>query len=321
MNLVPDRWYCILRAGEVPTGRPVAFRRMGEDLVFWRDGSGQPRAALDRCPHRGAALSLGALQGDSLACPYHGFRFDPGGACVAIPAHPDQPIPRKMALRCRRLAEAHGFIWLWNGHGEPVPAEPPFFDFTGYSCAGSAFQARWETHYARVVENEFDFAHLPFVHHNTIGRGFPKPVDIEVKQDGDHLSCWLTRDPAMVLEVRGPNLWRMPLGPKVYNFIAFAPIDDEAVMLYLRTYQRIATWAPLAWVIGRANALINPVVLRQDARTVPSQRPKVPSLTDGDVFVASDKAIVAFLRWRARAQRTASAESSGDTLEESGRDQ
>ena len=305
MDRVPNRWYAALTGDEVPTGRPVGFERLGEPLVFWRDQSGAVCCAVDRCPHRGAALSGGRLTGGALACPYHGFEFDPGGACTAIPAHPDARIPGRMRLDVRPTQEAHGFVWIWSGPGPAPAGPPPFFDFSGYSFAGSAFQERWDTHYARVVENELDFAHLPFVHHNTIGRGFAKAVEIEVSVEGDHLQVWQPHAPGVRLEVIGPNLWRMPLGPKLFNFIAFAPVSDAAVVLYLRTYQRIATWAPAAHAIGLVNRLTNPVVLAQDARTVPHQRPRVPSLTSGEVYVPSDRGIVAFHRWRQQVKRTA----------------
>jgi len=307
MDRVPNRWYAALTCDEVPHGRPVGFERLGEPLVLWREPSGAVRCAVDRCPHRGAALSIGRLTDGALACPYHGFRFDGSGACTAIPAHPRAPIPSRMRLDIRPVREAHGFIWMWSGPGPAPDGAIPFFDFAGYTFAGSAFQERWDTHYARVVENELDFAHLPFVHHNTIGRGYPTEVEVEVELAGDHLQVWQPRDPAVRLEVIGPNLWRMPLGPKLFNFIAFAPVSDEAVVLYLRTYQRIVTWRPAARLIGLVNRLTNPVVLAQDARTVPSQRPRVPILTSGEVYVASDQGVVAFHRWRQQAKRAAEA--------------
>lgn len=306
MDLVPNRWYAVLRAAEVPTGRGVRHRRLGRDLVWWRDDRGVVRAADDRCPHRGAALSGGAVSSGRLQCPYHGFAFGEDGRCTAIPAHPDMPIPERMALRMVPTREAHGFVYAWSGPGAPDRDGPlPFFDFAGHSHSGSAFQTTWPTHYARVIENELDFAHLPFVHHNTIGVGFPKAIEVRAEVTGDHVRCWHTANPSMVLEVAGPNLWRMPLGSSTWNFIAFAPVDDENVELYLRSYQSLATWEPAAWSIGVANRLLNPVVLAQDARVVPTQRPRVPSLTTGDTFVPSDRGIVAYLRWRAAAKREA----------------
>jgi phenylpropionate dioxygenase-like ring-hydroxylating dioxygenase large terminal subunit len=41
-------------------------------LERFHDGVG---ALLDRCPHRGVALSLGTITDGCLACPFHGWRF------------------------------------------------------------------------------------------------------------------------------------------------------------------------------------------------------------------------------------------------------
>jgi nitrite reductase/ring-hydroxylating ferredoxin subunit len=37
---------------------------------------GELRALSDRCPHRGAPLSGGRLDGTAVTCPVHGLRFD-----------------------------------------------------------------------------------------------------------------------------------------------------------------------------------------------------------------------------------------------------
>jgi phenylpropionate dioxygenase-like ring-hydroxylating dioxygenase large terminal subunit len=59
--LIPDLWYAVLESSEVPAGKPVGARRLGESLVFWRDGDGQIVVMKDRCPHRSSQLSLGRI--------------------------------------------------------------------------------------------------------------------------------------------------------------------------------------------------------------------------------------------------------------------
>ena len=55
----------------------------GEDVaVFNVDGTFY--ACSNRCPHAGAPLQGGMLQGTVLACPWHGWRFD-------LAAGPDAP--------------------------------------------------------------------------------------------------------------------------------------------------------------------------------------------------------------------------------------
>ena len=62
-----------------------------------------------------------------------------------------------------------------SGGGEPRPeaAYPPlpWFGNIGNKMVYSTIRRQWANHYARAIENQLDVVHLPFVHHNTIGRG------------------------------------------------------------------------------------------------------------------------------------------------------
>ncbi len=53
-----DQWHPVLASWEV-AANPVGITRLGENIVVWRDAEGQVHALEDRCPHRGARLSLG----------------------------------------------------------------------------------------------------------------------------------------------------------------------------------------------------------------------------------------------------------------------
>ena len=63
-----------------------AVRLLGQDLVLFRDGEGR-WGLLDRpCPHRGADLAFGRLEGGGLRCAFHGWLFDINGQCLETPA-------------------------------------------------------------------------------------------------------------------------------------------------------------------------------------------------------------------------------------------
>ena len=68
---------------------PLAVQLLDQPLVLWRDAVGAVQAWADRCPHRGAALSLGCVRDGQLECPYHGWRFSGSGQVVVVPALPD----------------------------------------------------------------------------------------------------------------------------------------------------------------------------------------------------------------------------------------
>src|SRR4051794_26003322 len=78
-------WYPVLQSEELPTGRPVGFKVLGENFAAWRDAKGRPNVVYDRCPHRSIKLSIGRVLDGNLQCVLHGLRFDGKGKCVLIP--------------------------------------------------------------------------------------------------------------------------------------------------------------------------------------------------------------------------------------------
>ncbi|MCB9592560.1 MAG: aromatic ring-hydroxylating dioxygenase subunit alpha [Sandaracinaceae bacterium] len=296
MFVIDNAWYAVLDARELRE-RPVAARRFGLELVFWRTGGGVA-AAVDECPHRRAKLSPGRVRDGCIECPFHGFRFDGAGACTAIPAHPDRPIPKAMALRSIEAREAHGLIWVWTGRGEAGDAPIPFFDFDGWSWAGSQLAVPVNAHYTRTIENQLDFTHLPFVHRTTIGRSLPPVMDVVTEVEGDRIRAYLRDQPdGAFLELLGPNVWRLKTGP-TWQFLAFAPIDEEHMLYYVRTYQRMVTVPGLAWLFGALTRFTGKIILDQDTPLVESQPPGEARLRNGELLVPSDGPIIAYRRWR-----------------------
>ena len=60
--------------------KPVPLQIAGEKIVLFRNRDGVAGALLDRCPHRGVALSLGArTEEGNLACAFHGWEFNEAG--------------------------------------------------------------------------------------------------------------------------------------------------------------------------------------------------------------------------------------------------
>ena len=297
MHIIGNAWYVVLESSSLGE-RPVGVRRFGLDLVFWRTGDGHIGAAVDECPHRLAKLSLGRVREGCIECPFHGFRFDPDGACTAIPAHPERPIPKAMALRAIEAREAHGLIWVWTGQDAAPPEAVPFFDFHGWSWAGSHAAVPVTAHYTRSIENQLDFTHLPFVHRTTIGRSLSPEMDVVTEAEGARIRAFLRDQPdGAFLELLGPNIWRLKTGP-TWQFLAFVPVDDEHMLYYVRTYQRMVTIAGLAWLLGRFTRFTGRFILDQDTPLVESQPAGEVRLRNGELLVPSDGPIIAYRRWR-----------------------
>ncbi|MBN9370525.1 MAG: hypothetical protein ABS53_06810 [Hydrogenophaga sp. SCN 70-13] len=154
---------------------PLARGLLGEALVLWRE-HGAVHAWADRCPHRGARLSLGrvltTVQGPRLECPYHGWQFEAGGRCRHVPASPDFQPPLGHATTAFEAREAHGLVWVrLDAPTAGLPDAPPAFAEAGdagwrrvvcgpYAVATSA---------PRLVENFLDLSHFGFVHEGWLG--------------------------------------------------------------------------------------------------------------------------------------------------------
>ena len=118
-------WYPVCRSEDV-ADRPTTLTRSCEPIAVWRDSSGVPRAVRDRCPHRGAALSVGRVRGDLIQCRYHGLVFDGAGQCRDIPSASDGPsLAKTVSVPAYETSEAGGAVWAFLGDTVAPPFEPP----------------------------------------------------------------------------------------------------------------------------------------------------------------------------------------------------
>lgn len=165
--LVHD-WHPVATPAQVDAQGRLGVRLLGVDLVLWKSPEGY-RAWRDLCVHRGARLSQGTVEDGCLRCPYHGWTYDGSGACVRIPAHPDQHPPAKAHAQVYRVVERHGL--LWASLGDPAHDVPAFPEWgaVGYACAVCDPIPHVPAHGPRLVENFLDVAHFPFVHEGVLG--------------------------------------------------------------------------------------------------------------------------------------------------------
>jgi phenylpropionate dioxygenase-like ring-hydroxylating dioxygenase large terminal subunit len=172
--VIPNQWYAILPSKSVKKARIVGVKRLSLDLALFRGADGTLGCVTDRCSHRGAALSGGKMAGNCVRCPFHGLQFDAGGRCAFIPANGKASAEdiSRFNVKSWPVKERSGIIYLWYGDADKINGEPPFFgEDIDRSWCYSEFSDHWNSHYSRCIENQLDVIHLPFVHHNTIGRG------------------------------------------------------------------------------------------------------------------------------------------------------
>lgn len=78
------RWVTVARADDVPPGTARTCW-VGDQAVALVNVDGTLCAVEGTCPHRGGPLGDGRLVGEDLACPWHGFRFDPRSGRATMP--------------------------------------------------------------------------------------------------------------------------------------------------------------------------------------------------------------------------------------------
>ncbi len=125
----------------------------------------------DKCAHRGVSLCTGKLIEGDIECPFHAFRYNGEGKCTLIPANGiNSTIPSYFKSSYYIAKEEHGFIWIFYGEEHNSSEELPFFKDLD-NITYHTFKSHWNSHYSRVIENQLDVVHVPFVHKTTIGRG------------------------------------------------------------------------------------------------------------------------------------------------------
>lgn len=157
-------WYIATASSELRR-RPVGRSVEGEAVVLFRDAAGKAHALIDRCAHRGMALSRGRVVGDCIECPYHGWRYDGEGTLRAVPALCEaEPLPQPKTMHSFPVCERDGHIWVWIG--QDAPRGGPFhFPHCGEPGWTTFFmQTRFEAPVEACLENFLDVPHTLLVH-------------------------------------------------------------------------------------------------------------------------------------------------------------
>lgn len=320
--MIPDQWYAILDSREVKKDKPIGVKRLGENLVLWRTSGEEIACLRDQCLHRGAALSAGKVSDHHVQCPFHGLEFDAGGRCTYIPAYGRKnPVPKVFQTHFYPARDAFGFIWIWWGEPRDDLPEIRFFDSITEEFFHDTFTDEWPVHYSRVIENQLDAIHLPFVHYNTIGRGDKRLVDgpyshwCEAQGDPQRLDIWVRnrvddgsrslkpselsqpeRHPS--LQFRLPNIWQNWISEDMRITIVFVPIDEEHTRLYIRTYQKSVKLPVLRELFHLSSRVGSFIIERQDRRVVVTQRPLRSFHRMGETLLSGDGPVIQYRRKR-----------------------
>lgn len=318
-------WYVACLSRQLAE-KPLARVILSQPIVLYRDTSGAPHALADRCPHRHAPLSGGRIVDGLIQCPYHGWRFDGGGRCQAIPGSEraaDKPNRRVPSLPIR---EQDGLIWVARRSNQADQAdgesalhsvdsllaktEPERFprlkdkrytSFLGDDILeGSLFD---------VVENFLDPTHTHFVHNRLVrfeSKRRKTRVDITATRDGVSAD-YIDEDAqsGLIARVLGRNIdrtrgrFKLPSAAdldylqgehvKLQIALRFTPIDERQI----RAFAIVMGEAP--HVLGPLKPLLALVVRRlfgvvfaQDRGILHRRQANVDRHSDAPAYAFSD---------------------------------
>jgi 3-ketosteroid 9alpha-monooxygenase subunit A len=169
---VPTRfargWHCLGLADRFRENGPHAIRAFGTKLVIFADSQGRLNVLDAYCRHMGGDLSMGTIKGDSVACPFHDWRWGGDGKCTLVPyAH---RVPPRARTRAWITLEQNRQLFVWNDpQGHPPPEHVTIPRIEG------AFDPEWSqwswntlliegANCREVIDNVVDMAHFFYIH-------------------------------------------------------------------------------------------------------------------------------------------------------------
>lgn len=148
---------------------PLRLACFGTLLVGYRGEDGEVHVLDGYCPHMGADLCEGAVEGNSIRCPFHAWRWGSDGVCDEIPYA--TRIPDKAKIKKWPTMEVNGLVFVWN---DPEGSEPTCditipninIDESDEWTDWIVRTSRINTNCRELIDNVSDKAHFATVHHS-----------------------------------------------------------------------------------------------------------------------------------------------------------
>ncbi|MFD6394625.1 Rieske 2Fe-2S domain-containing protein [Nocardia sp. NPDC060259] len=163
-------WHCLGLLSSFRDGKPHEVKAFGTTLVVFQSESDGALHVLDGfCRHMGGNLAQGTIKGDSIACPFHDWRWGGNGKCTAIPYA--RRVPPLAKTRSWPTLERNGQLYVWHDpQGSKPTDEVTIPEIEGY---GTDEWTDWTwnsmliegSHCREIVDNVVDMAHFFYVHY------------------------------------------------------------------------------------------------------------------------------------------------------------
>jgi phenylpropionate dioxygenase-like ring-hydroxylating dioxygenase large terminal subunit len=324
---LPNYWYVACRSKQLGK-KPLRRVLMGIPLALFRGGAGGVAAFLDRCPHRNARLSMGrVLASDRLECRYHGWQFDPTGACRHVPGLAAGGESEGRRVDAYPVLERDGLVWVYMTPNVQPGVQPfplPLASDPRYTTVARELEVRASIH--ATAENALDVPHTAFLHRGLFrGHGEPNAIEVEVRRWKDRVEAAYLGEPrpsglaGRLLSPSGgvvehwdrfilPSVAQVEyrLGPENHILVTalLTPVSD----FFTRIFAVVSFRVRIPGVLLRP--FLTPLALRifrQDAQVLEEQTEQIRAF-GGERFMSTDADVLGREIWRLMKQ----AEKAGD---------
>ncbi len=181
-----DFWYVVAETEELQRNKVLGRQVLGRPLAVFRDAAGKAAVLEDRCIHRNAPLSCGAVRGGGLQCSYHGWVYDRCGKVVDIPSlGPDQGKIGTRSAPAFAVREQDGYVYA-RLSPEPLERFEPFkMPHAGEKGWKSVRVVnRFQNTVTNCAENFVDIPHTAFVHYGIFRKPAGERLEAGVERRG-----------------------------------------------------------------------------------------------------------------------------------------
>ncbi|MEE6177461.1 Rieske 2Fe-2S domain-containing protein [Mycobacterium sp. 050134] len=165
-------WHCLGVVADFLDGQPHPVNIFGTKLVVFADTEGDLHVLDAYCRHMGGDLSQGMVKGDTVACPFHDWRWNGSGRCTQVPYA--KRTPRMARTRSWPVEVHNGLLFVWHDHESNAPSPELQIPDIPEAASDAWTDWRWRrqliegSNCREIVDNIVDMAHFFYVHY-----GFP----------------------------------------------------------------------------------------------------------------------------------------------------
>jgi 5,5'-dehydrodivanillate O-demethylase len=168
-KLLRRYWIPFAGASELDATPTKAVRLLGENLVAYRDLSGNYGLLERHCPHRRADLLYGFVEKCGLRCHYHGWVTGADGSVLEMPfddfVNPQNPLKAEVKTKAYPVREIAGLLFAYMGP-QPVPEFPVWEPFTWQGGFREIVKSDIACNWLQCQENSNDPVHFEWAHDN-----------------------------------------------------------------------------------------------------------------------------------------------------------